>query len=70
MTAKDWTAIAGAFLLAFGAKLKERVASETAWLIGDAMVLLGPLLMASRAMAAKKDGTPSATDSDKSPESP
>lgn len=54
MTLRDWIAILGAFCLAFGGKVKDRIDSTAAWWVGDMLITIGPILMASRALGAGK----------------
>ncbi len=53
MNLKDATTIAGAFFMSFGEMLKTQAPSVMAYWIGQAMIVLGPLLLAGRAIKAK-----------------
>ena len=54
MKLRDVLSIIGAFCLAFGGKIKDRINSTAAWWVGDALITIGPILMASRAFHSDK----------------
>jgi integral membrane sensor domain MASE1 len=58
MKTRDWLAILGAFCLAFGGKIKDRIDSTAAWWVGDALLTIGPILMAARAFGERKAKEP------------
>jgi hypothetical protein len=57
MKIRDILSIAGSFLTSFGAVLVASGESKGAWWTGTAFVILGPLLMGSRALVAAKKST-------------
>ncbi len=55
MKARDIIAIVGGFFTSFGSVLMMNEVPKWAWWTGQAMVILGPLLMVARASMAGKD---------------
>lgn len=59
MKARDIISLVGAFFLSFGGIIMTQDVPKWAWWTGQAMVILGPILMGSRAaMAGAKPRSP------------
>ena len=58
MKGRDLLFMVGLFCMAFAGKIKSRVNSESAWLIGDFMETLGPILLGAKALPKKDDSQP------------
>lgn len=54
MTPRNTTAIAGAFMLSFGTFAQSQEIPKWAWWLSQAGIILGPMLMASRALVPEK----------------
>lgn len=54
MKIRDVLSIAGAFCTAFGSVVMLKATAPWGWWTGQAMAILGPLLMGSRAMTSKQ----------------
>lgn len=62
MKTSDILAMIGSFCLCFGAVVVENDVPKWAWWTGKAMIIAGPILMGSRAVASMRKKTANAQD--------